>query len=304
MQRKAKASMSVTTGLIITFGHDLQEPVSALSRDEQNQMYLRIAENITEHVGIELTGLVAHRDEVGHHAHGQCPARHPDGRPMGKVLTPAICSEIQTLAMEAAKEFLPMIERGKRKSDRIKDGDDPSTVFNRSVKQLHDDLPDELEAAKDELRVTSSEVLKMKNYVFKLEQKAAQVGELNAKEAKRLATYEKRLDVRKAREAEALKVLTRLQRATDEEQDARDIEQDARDADLDERELAVEVVQAEATALRDKLKGILRFVETNLGAVADMLGVAKTFNAISERIRTVILDEPEPDDDGTPSQGM
>jgi len=148
IKRASKLNHSVASSFIITFGKGLQKHVNDLSADEQNALYEIVAVAVTDHLGIELTGLVAHRDETASHAHGQCPARHEDGRPMGKVITPTIASTIQDIAMEAAASFLPMIQRGKKKSERIDDGEDPSAIYNRSVKRLHEDLPFE-EAALD-----------------------------------------------------------------------------------------------------------------------------------------------------------
>ena len=161
MQRKAKITESVASSSIITFGRGLQAHVDELDHERQDELFTAVAKAVADHLGIEVTGLVGHRDEVSLHAHGQHPARHPDGRPMSRVITRKVASEIQDVAMEAARSFLPMIERGKKKADRIKDGDDPSTINNRTVRQLHEDLPLEIEARRQELVVAEARVIEL-----------------------------------------------------------------------------------------------------------------------------------------------
>lgn len=209
-ERKVKINHSVASSFIITFGKGLQKHVDALPAEELDALFKAVADAVTDRVGIELTGLVAHRDETAKHAHGQCPARHPDGRAMGQVITRKIASEIQTIAMEAAKPFLPMIERGKPKAKRKADGEDPSAIYHRSVKQLHEDLPKEeaemkgritqlqtVIEAKEELVVeATARVIEMQKRVDKLHAKIDAGEEMTVAEEKRLKDYERRLNNR------------------------------------------------------------------------------------------------------------
>jgi len=309
MKRKRKITESVASSFIVTFGTGLQKHVDALSANDQDALYVSVGAAITDHLGIEMTGLVAHRDETGHHAHGQAPARHPDGRPMGKVITRQIASQIQDIAMEAASSFLPMIERGKRKVDRIADGDDPSTIYNRSVKQLHDDLPAEIEKAEAELVVATDRVREMQDRVDKLAEKIS----LNVKETKRLATYEKRLNDRKATEDKATEEARRLRADLSAKSDAKlaSIKQreqaldvrshvlDVAEAALDDWEKAIEVREAEVEVQETRLRRVLQEVQSLIGDVAERLGVARTLAAISDKVRSVIStpenthDEPD-----------
>lgn len=295
MKRKAKSNMAVTTSFIITFGHDLQEQVSALSRSEQDTMYHKIALAITEHVEIELTGLVAHRDEVGQHCHGQTPARQLGGKPMSKVLTPSVCSEIQTVAMQAAQKFLPTIERGKRKADRIVAGEHSSAINNRTVKQLHDDLPVELEAAKAELFAATEQVLVMSGRVERLENKR----DLTAAEVKRLEIYRLRLDANIATEKLALLTQTRLHRV-----DSAAL--DAREAALEARAEALHVAEKGFEVKETKLRKVEKFVNKLLIEFGADLGVGNKLTAIGDALRAYYGSDVDPSnlDDESPSAGM
>ena len=305
MQRRAKITDSVSSSSIITFGVGLQFHVDALNQDRQDELYASVARSVAEHLGIEVTGLVAHRDEVAPHAHGQHPARHPDGRPMGKVITRNVASEIQDVAMEAARPFLPMIERGKKRAERIKDGDDPSTINNRSVRQLHDDLPKEIEARRQELVVAEARVIDMQGRVDKLRDRE----ELSQKEAKRLGTYEKRLadreadleDVRAAQEAQ--KEVLQAERAELDREAGRQIDERqellSEAVDLDQARREIEKQQREIDKLRKALQGVAGAVSSMIGEVADRLGVGRKLREISEVIRSVGI-EVDPDD-GRPS---
>ncbi|MFD1476172.1 hypothetical protein [Ancylobacter polymorphus] len=55
-------------------------------------------------------------------------------------------NQLQDIAAAVAQRHEPRIERGHRKTDRLAAGAKPSEVVNRSVRQLHQDLPVELEA--------------------------------------------------------------------------------------------------------------------------------------------------------------
>jgi len=113
------------------------------------------------------------------------PSFHPDGRPLSKIMTPAIAARLQDVAAEEIARFAPGIVRGVRKADRVARGEDASRIYHRSVRELHQDLPHELDAAR-------ARVEEMRDRVTALEAKA----ELSERETKRLATYRARLDVR------------------------------------------------------------------------------------------------------------
>jgi|DEB0MinimDraft_12_1074336.scaffolds.fasta_scaffold04008_4 predicted nucleic acid-binding Zn-ribbon protein len=309
-ERKAKSNHSVASSFVITFGAGLQRHVEDLSYDLQDALYRAVAEAVTDHIGIELTGLVAHRDETAPHAHGQCPARHQDGRPMGKAITQAIASEIQTIAMQAAAPFLPMIKRGKPKADRIADGEDQSAIYNRSVRQLHEDLPREeaqlkdrisnlgslIEAKEEQLIEATLRVSEMQKRVDKLQNKIDDGEALTAAEEKRLATYQKRLDDRNAELDRFQKELERYRDDSKRDQDNLDegwTQLSAREEQLIEKEAkfaeAVSTMKSVMNYMAEELgltlpRKISAGIKTLLEAVTSMVAAKgeKPFSASSQ----------------------
>lgn len=207
-KRAMKSNAAIGSTFIITFGKGLQSHVDALSVADQDQLYSAVADAVGKRLGEDVAGLIAHRDETASHAHGVLPAVAKDGRPFSKVINRSVASEIQQIAEDAARPFLPMIEGRKTKAQRIADGEDPSRIYHRTVRQLHDDLPKELAAAQERVAAKEQDLAalaeaeveaqarvdEMQARVDKLTAKA----ELDNREIKRLAGYEKRLSDRVA----------------------------------------------------------------------------------------------------------
>lgn len=213
--RKMRSDAAVSTRMVITFGKGLQPHFDALDVESQDKIYTEIAKAVADRVATSLLALVAHRDETAPHAHGQMLAVNKFGMPISKVATPTVMSELQDMAHQIALKYLPMCERGTKKADRIKRGDDPSKIYNRSVKQLHTDLPKEIEAKQTELDAITSQiptltdrVAEMQARVDKLESKERS---LTAAEEKRLETYQNRLVDRQAKLEEAQGELSALE---------------------------------------------------------------------------------------------
>ena len=142
-KRAMKSDAAVATTGIIGFSHSAQSIVQALSTAEQDRLFLEHAQAIAEKLGTTLHGLVVHRDETALHGHFQLAAVREDGKPVSKVTTPANLSNLQDHAAECWSSI--GLTRGKRKKDRIQDGEPMHKWVHRSVKQLHEDLPQEIE---------------------------------------------------------------------------------------------------------------------------------------------------------------
>ncbi len=215
--RKMKKDASVVACGIITFGTEAAELFSALSPEVQDAAFLDLAESIAERLNTTLHGLVVHLDETTIHAHFQTAAYNLDGVPLSQATGPAVMSSLQDLTAEIMTRHCPGIERGNRYGDRIAAGANFRETLNRSVRQLHRDLPRELEMKRTEIAELDAiegaaqvRVDEMQGRVDKLMMKVG----LSEKEAKRLQTYEKRLADRVA-ELEAATVSA--QAATAEE---------------------------------------------------------------------------------------
>lgn len=220
MRRAMKSTAAIGSSFLISFGKGLQPHVEALSVDQQDALYKAVADAVADRLGNQVVGLVAHRDESAPHAHGVLPAVGPDGRPMSKVITRRVASEIQQIAEDATRPFLPMIGPRKKKGDRIYDGDDPVTIYHRSVRQLHDDLPRELAAIRQRAAEAQSDLnqLNEKTMQVRIDAEAA---------AARLAQL--RTDVEAAEQAEAAAVERRGKNEALVEKARRDLEKYAED---------------------------------------------------------------------------
>lgn len=285
--REMRADAAVATIGIITFGLAAQAIFSVLSPDQQDAAYMEIAQRTADEHGTTVRGLVVHVDETAPHAHVVWDCRSYEGVPMSRLMKG---SRLQDIAAEVIKEFAPEIVRGVRKSVRIDRGDKSSQIYNRSVQQLHNDLPLELAAKRKELAYQNGRVDEMRARVAQLQEKE----QLNAKEAKRLAIYLNRLVAREQefqnaksaletdlqnakRENEALSIKARVLDKAEQELDEQELVITERNLELTGREQ--EVVRRES--ILDRLSNEIGKL---IGEVANRLGVGKSLTAIRERI--------------------
>ncbi len=126
--------------------------------------------------------------KIALHAHFLLPAWRKDGQAISKVLTWKSTSAIHDVALSAIQTFAPKIERGKRRSQRLKEGDKPSDVINKYVKKLHQELPDDIAKKQAELDALLEKFATNEARVAKLREWE----ELTAKEQKRLEAHERR----------------------------------------------------------------------------------------------------------------
>lgn len=218
-KRAMKSSASVGLAGIITFGHQAQPLFLRLSKEAQEAAYREVAEAVAARLNTTLTGLVVHRDESAPHAHFQCPAFDLTGHPVSDKTKRGTLSELQTLAAELMVRHAPGIERGYSKADRLKGGASPSEVVNRSVAELHDDLPHEIAALR-------AQVQALQGRIAEAEEKAA-TNDARARKA---------LEKAQADEDKAAKALRNVET----------YERRARDARADVERLTAEVAAAEA----------------------------------------------------------
>ena len=195
-QRAMKSDAAVVTAGIVTFGHKAAGLFASLSPDAQDAALLGLVIAIADKLGTCVEAMVVHLDETSLHAHFELRAYNDSGVPVSKVATYKVMSELQDMTADILAQHCPGIERGHKKFDRIEAGADYAETLNRSVKQLHQDLPAEIAARQAELKALeeqeaelSASMTKTRGYLQKLYDKA----KLNEKEVKRLKTYEARL---------------------------------------------------------------------------------------------------------------
>lgn len=316
--RAMRADAAVATIGIITFGVAAQNIFSRLTTDQQDAAYLEIAETIAQEYGTVLRGLVVHEDETAPHAHVIWDNRDQDGTPMSRLMKG---SRLQDIAAEVIDRHAPGIVRGERKAVRQERGDPETKIYNRSVKQLHDDLPREIAAKEAELSAIESQLGELLSRVDEMQARVTKLEvreDLNDKEQKRLDTYRKRLAARveeyKAareillqRDAEASEREAALEQRSealgikDRTLDVAERELDQREDELDVREQKIERREVEVDKLARYLQSAKDAVSEMIGDVADRLGVGASLRAIVDRIRTVERDLDQPSDDMSPS---
>ncbi len=192
-QRETRRAMKAGTNVayigVITFGAEAQILFRALEPDAQDAAYLEVARAMADRLNTSVEGLVVHNDESAPHAHVVFPAYDLDGQPLTKSVKRGALFAMQDDLGEIMGRHAPGIERGQPRAARIAAGASVAETINRSVRQLHADLPAEIAAKAKERDEAAARVDEMKARVDKLKEKES----LTDKEVKRLQTYEKRL---------------------------------------------------------------------------------------------------------------
>ena len=142
--RAMKSNVAVGVVGILTFGHEAQSIFEKLTPDQQDAAYLETASAIATRLNTTLAGLVVHADESAPHAQYVLPAFDLSGHPISETAKRTALRDLQTITAEIMGRHAPGIERGRSKLDRLKAGATPAEVVNRSVAQLHDELPFEI----------------------------------------------------------------------------------------------------------------------------------------------------------------
>ena len=206
-QRARKSNAAIATCGIVTFSKEAQPIVDVLPPDEQDRLLLDTARRLADAMGTTLHGAVVHRDETALHMHYQLAAVRTDGRPISKVVD---TKHLQDAAAAAWSHL--GIERGTSKQARQERGEPASAWAHRSVKQLHEDLPAEIDAAEhdageqikaanaraaeaeEEVKEVEEKLRKTEERLKTAETKAAQAEAWSGVLSSRITTYRNRLE--------------------------------------------------------------------------------------------------------------
>ncbi len=279
-QQRLRADSRTVIAGVITFGAEAQPLIDALPPAEQDRVYTAVAQRIAEETGHALIGLVVHRDESAPHAHFSLRGYRLDakgreipwgrsyefdkeqGREVLRSWGRDAMSRLQDVAAAVPEVVALGITRGERKADRMARGDDAAKVIHRSVRQLHRDLPYEIEQRQKELAETEQAIVarrgalqaeldrvlaeiqdqqekaeKNRRLIEEQEAKLAAHRVTEEKAAKRIETYEKREQAAKP-EIEVLEAKKAVLEA-----DAKALE--SRVADLGQQAVTLETTMAE-----------------------------------------------------------
>lgn len=149
-QRAMKQNAPVIMAGIITFGTVAAELFGSLTVDQQDAAFRELAKAVASELETSLESLVVHLDETTIHAHFTLRAYTDAGLSMSEAAKRGTLSRLQDLAAEVMQSYDSGIERGYRKWDRIAAGAEYSDTIHRSVRELHYDLPLEIEARRQQ----------------------------------------------------------------------------------------------------------------------------------------------------------
>lgn len=176
--RKMKSNAAVVLSGIITFGH------------------------IADKLNTSLEELVVHRDETTIHAHFMIRAYDNAGFAVSDQVKLSTTAELQDLTHTVFSRFHSGIERGHRKRDRLAAGASYADTLHRSVRQLHQDLPAEIELKEARVEALEAEEVDLVASIDKTRMHLAKLQDyqrmLTEKEEKRLKVYKERLAKKEA----------------------------------------------------------------------------------------------------------
>ena len=149
-QRAMKQNAPVIMAGIITFGTVAAELFGSLTVDQQDAAFRELAKAVASELDTSLESLVVHLDETTIHAHFTVRAYTDAGLSMSEAAKRGTLSRLQDLAAEVMQGYHSGIERGHRKWDRIAAGAEYPDTLHRSVRELHYDLPLEIDALRQQ----------------------------------------------------------------------------------------------------------------------------------------------------------
>lgn len=190
-QQKLRADARTSIAGIVTFGTEAQPVVEALTIEQQDALFRRVAERVSKEADRPLLGLVVHRDESAVHAHFTLRGYKFED---GKEIAPRLGrKDLQRLQDAAAQEVAHLgIERGVSRAIREARGDDKAKVVHRSVKELHEALPREIEALEATAEIARQKAEKNRELAEKARADLEAHKGDEEKVLKRLDVYERR----------------------------------------------------------------------------------------------------------------
>jgi len=144
--RGMRSDAVVSWAGIVTFGIEAQKVIESISKEEQDQLFKQAVTLVAKKLKTVATSCAVHRDESAIHAHFSMLGIDNNGNSLSKTTNKFVYAQLQDEVGKVYNEY--GITRGKTKAQRIMDGDPPSKIIHKTVQQLHEDLPRELDALK------------------------------------------------------------------------------------------------------------------------------------------------------------
>ncbi len=153
---RVKDDAAVAYRGVITWGTEAQKVIGSLDKEKQKELYREIAERISKEAGLPLISLYVHRDEQAPHAHFTMYKFDAAGRSVS--LKRPDLKRFQDIAGEVCRDFGLPITRGIPKEQRVAAGEPVWNYLHKTVRELHDSLPREIELRKKELRELEEDI--------------------------------------------------------------------------------------------------------------------------------------------------
>lgn len=211
-QRAMKSNAGIAVVGIIGFGIEAQVMFDALEPPEQERALRAAVQRIAGELKTSVSGLVLHLDETARHAHFSLCGYDVDGEALSTWMGRGVLKQLQTALHEELRAFMPDLERGRSRKKRADAGAEPYELVNRSVAELHTDLPLEIAARRQELGELEEKVRTNEARAEKARAKAEADEGRAEKALKNAETYERRA----AEAEEKIKVLEAQIKAMEE----------------------------------------------------------------------------------------
>lgn len=183
--RSIKNTDAIAYRGIITWGTEAQKIINSLDGETQKKLYLEIARRISKEAEVPLLSLYIHRDEQAPHAHFTMNKFKRDGSTVN--LKKQDLKRFQDIAGEVCGEFGLPISRGVPKEQRIAEGAPAWEYLHKTVRELHESLPKELEMKEQELRQIEADLKRRRD---ELDAVRREIEELEEARKKRLKDVE------------------------------------------------------------------------------------------------------------------
>jgi len=207
-KRALKKNINVAVAGILTFSADALKTIDTLDKSKQDELIMSAVKKISDTYDVDVVGLVVHRDEASIHAHFQLAGYNRQGYPLSNTIQFGDFSKLQDIAAEAFKPF--GIERGKHKQKRIENGEDYSKYIHRTVKELHDDLPKEIERKREQIAELEKQIAEQQAKIEKNQRLILQNEQKLAQGKGDIEKIEKNIKIYQKREADAAAEINKL----------------------------------------------------------------------------------------------
>lgn len=264
-QRAMKSNAGIAVVGIIGFGIEAQAMFDALKPPEREQALRAAVQRIAAELKTSVSGLVLHLDETAKHAHFSLCGYDVDGQPLSTWMGRGVLRDLQTALHEALQAFMPDLERGRARKARAEAGAAPHELVNRSVAELHTDLPLEIAARRQELAELEEKVRTNEARAEKARAKADADEGRAEKALKNLETYERRVKAAQD-EIEVLKAKIRDQEVILKGVEAAKVKAEA---ERDQALVVAKEAEGRAEAAEAKVADVQRIIEDAANVAAE-----------------------------------